>query len=406
MAVKWTSLQIAVLVISISAFTLAIDLDVDSPDSIRTAAATIAYGLQSMYNGNRTGGEPGKFPDPPYYWWLSGAAWGGMLDYYLYTGDESYYNVTYDALVSQISPTNNYLPAAEALDEGNDDIALWAFAAQNAAEYGFREPPKAYPTWLKICDNIFNDFVSRWIASSNTCGGGLKWQVFPTSPGYDYKNSISNGGFLQLAARLYRSTNNQTYYEWAIHVWDWSVKIGLIDSSYNVFDGSDDTINCTGIDHTLWTYNVAVYLYGTAVLYNYTNGLEIWRNRTTALLDFALEAFVSPFPNATDVIYEHCELTWSCNIDQFSFRAYLARWLAKTTIMMPETAEKVNPVLRASALAAAAACSGGANGTTCGARWYLDAWDETSGLGQALAALEVVQSLLVDEAGPPAEAST
>ena len=70
-----------------------------------------------MYNGNRTGGEPGKFPDPPYYWWLSGAAWGGMLDYYLYTGDESYYNVTYDALVSQISNTNNYLPVAEALDE-------------------------------------------------------------------------------------------------------------------------------------------------------------------------------------------------------------------------------------------------------------------------------------------------
>ncbi len=273
-----------------------------------------------------------------------------------------------------------------------------------AAEYGFREPPKPYLTWLKICETIFNDFVTRWIASSDTCGGGLKWQVFPTSPGYDYKNSISNGGFLQLAARLYRYTNNQTYYEWSIHVWDWSTRIGLIDNTYNVFDGSDDRIDCTGIDHTLWSYNVGVYLYGTAVLYNFTNGSEYWGNRTKGLLDFALETFASPFSNATDVIYEHCELTWSCNIDQYSFRAYLARWLAKTTIMMPETSAKVNPVLRASALAAASACTGGGDGTACSARWYLGDWDGTSGLGQALAALEVVQSLLVNETGPPEQA--
>jgi mannan endo-1,6-alpha-mannosidase len=90
-------------------------------DSIRDAAATIAYGLQSMYNGNETGGELGKFPDPPYYWWLSGAVWGGMVDYYLYTGDASYYNVTYDALVSQISDTYDYLPEAEKLEEVRRD---------------------------------------------------------------------------------------------------------------------------------------------------------------------------------------------------------------------------------------------------------------------------------------------
>ncbi|OCT44613.1 Mannan endo-1,6-alpha-mannosidase DCW1 [Cladophialophora carrionii] len=396
------------MILWLSKCTLAVDLRVDNPESIRGAAATIAHDLQSMYNGNRTGGVLGKFPYPPYYWWLSGAAWGGMVDYYLYTGDASYYNVTYDALVSQISDTHNYLPEAEKLDEpqGNDDIALWAFAALTAAEYGLREPPAPFPTWLEICDNIFNDYVSRWIDASDTCGGGLKWQVFPTSAGYDYKNSISNGGFLQLAARLARFTNNQTYHDWAERVWDWSVTIGLIDPPYNVFDGSDDKINCTGIDHTLWSYNVAVYLYGTAVLYNHTNGSDLWANRTTELLDFALKTFASPFPNATDVLYEYCELSWDCNIDQYSFRAYLARWLAKTTIMMPQTAEDVLPVLRASAVAAAGVCTGGENGTTCGARWYLDGWDGTSGLGQSLSALEVVQSLLVAHAGPPNRAPT
>jgi mannan endo-1,6-alpha-mannosidase len=70
-----------------------------------------------MYTGNQTGGVLGKFPDPPYYWWLSGAAWGGMVDYYLYTGDDSYLYVTYDGLVAQISDTYNFLPEAEKLDE-------------------------------------------------------------------------------------------------------------------------------------------------------------------------------------------------------------------------------------------------------------------------------------------------
>ena len=396
----------------------AVDLDVDNPgklapghpipqltqvliDSIRNAAATLAYGLQSMYTGNRTGGVVGKFPYPPFYWWLSGASWGGMLDYWLYTHDDSYYNVTYDALVAQISDTYDYLPVAEKLDEGNDDVAFWALAAMTAAEYGYREPPAPNPSWLGICDNIFNDYVSRWDAANDTCGGGLKWQIFPSSAGYDYKNSCSNGGFFQLAARLARYTNNATYYEWAEKVWDWTTNVGLITDDYNVFDGSDDTINCTGIDHTFWSYNVAIYLYGTAILYNYTDGAEPWGSRTTGLLNFALETFISPYPNATDVLYEqHCELTWDCDVDQHSFKAYLARWMAKTTVMVPDTAETVSLVLRTSAVAAAASCSGEGS-DTCGARWYLFAWDGTSGVGQALSALEVVQALLVNEAVPP-----
>jgi len=40
-----------------------------------------------------------------------------MVEYQQYTGDESYFNVTYEALVSQISPTYNYLPIAEKFDE-------------------------------------------------------------------------------------------------------------------------------------------------------------------------------------------------------------------------------------------------------------------------------------------------
>lgn len=69
-----------------------------------------------MYNGNTTG-VLAKFPYPPYYWWESGAAWGGMINYWHYTGDASYNNVTYDALVSQIGPGGDFVMPSEAFDE-------------------------------------------------------------------------------------------------------------------------------------------------------------------------------------------------------------------------------------------------------------------------------------------------
>jgi mannan endo-1,6-alpha-mannosidase len=66
----------------------------------------------------------------------------------------------------------------------------------SAAEHGYREPPDPYPSWLSICDNVFNDFVSRWDLAHNTCGGGLKWQIFPSSAGYTYKKfDIQRGLF-------------------------------------------------------------------------------------------------------------------------------------------------------------------------------------------------------------------
>ena len=69
--------------------------------------------------------------------------------------------------------------------------------------------------WLRLADNVFNEYASRWNNDSATCGGGLKWQYTPTQNGYTYKNSISNGAFFNTAARLFRYTGNETYGQWA-----------------------------------------------------------------------------------------------------------------------------------------------------------------------------------------------
>lgn len=322
------------------------------------------------------------------------------MEYWHYTGDNTYNQVMETALIAQLGPKNDFNVPAEAFDTGNDDQAFWVFVAMAAAEYSFPQLPAPYPSWIQIVNNAWQDYVSRWNTSS--CNGGLKWQFNPFNAGYYYKNSVSNGAFFQLSARLARFTGNQTYVRWADTIWSWATGIGLIDSIYNVYDGTDELINCTGIDHHQWTYNVGTFLYGAAMLQNFSNGSSPWIDRTAGLLE-AVNTFVSPYLNSSNVIFEAaCETTNSCNTDQLSMKAYLIRWMAATTKVAPFTAGRVGDILRASAQGAAASCTGGAYNDTCGSKWYLGAWDGTTGLGQDLCALEAMYALLVNQTNPPA----
>lgn len=80
---------------------------------MKSAASTIAYGLMSYYTGNQSGNEPGLIP-PPYYWWEAGGMWGGMIEYWYYTGGASYNDVITQALLAQASPTRDFLMPEEA----------------------------------------------------------------------------------------------------------------------------------------------------------------------------------------------------------------------------------------------------------------------------------------------------
>lgn len=82
-------------------------------------------------------------------------------------------------------------------------------------------------------------------------------------------------------------------------------------------------------------------------------------------------------------------------------KAYLIRWLTHTSLLAPFTAGRIGSLLRTSALGAAAACTGGPYGNTCGTRWYINGFDDVTGLGQQIAALEAISALLVNETAPP-----
>ena len=77
--------------------------------------------MMKYYTGNisDTPSTVGILPGP-YYWWEAGAMWGALLDYYHYTGDSTYNNVTTQALLSQVGPDWDYMVPLHQKDEGND----------------------------------------------------------------------------------------------------------------------------------------------------------------------------------------------------------------------------------------------------------------------------------------------
>lgn len=263
------SLQLSLLTILFSSFTSAnVTLNINSADSIKQTAKTVADGLVSYYTGNQPGQIPGNLPDP-YYWWEAGGMFGVLIDYWYFTGDSAYNDIITQAMLHQVGPNNDFMPPNQTTTEGNDDQSFWGMAAMTAAESLYPDPPPGQPQWLALAQAVFNTQAARWDPTS--CGGGLKWQIFAFNKGYDYKNTISNGAFFNMASRLAVYTGNKTYADWAEKMWDWVGTVGLRDDKYNFFDGSDDTLNCTQRDHTQWTYNAGTFLVGAANMYNYVS---------------------------------------------------------------------------------------------------------------------------------------
>jgi mannan endo-1,6-alpha-mannosidase len=148
-----------------------------------------------------------------------------MIDYWYYTGDSSYNDVVSHGMLFQVGEGKDYKPQNRSKDLGNDDQAFWAFAAMTAAELKFPDPPPDQPSWLSLAQAVFNTQAAVW---DEKCGGGIRWQIPLFNSGYNLKNSISNGGFFQLAARLARYTGNQTYADWAEKMWSWVNQSSLV----------------------------------------------------------------------------------------------------------------------------------------------------------------------------------
>ncbi|EFX03582.1 putative dfg5 protein [Grosmannia clavigera kw1407] len=374
----------------------ALDVDLTSSDSIKQAAKLVAANLFTYYKGNQYGQTPGILPGPPpfgaYYWWEAGALWGTYIDYWHYTEDDTYSNVSMNSLLFQAgAPGNSFQPANVTMSLGNDDQGFWGMSAILAAETVFQNPPSSKPQWLALAQAVFNTQAAP-DRHDGTCGGGLRWQIPFANTGYDYKNSIANGIFFNLGARLARYTGNDSYAQTATETWDWVQGVGLMSAEYDIYDGGHVEKNCTDISKAQFSYNAAVFLEGAAFMYNYTNGSDIWRERVEGLVNRTLDIF---FPNGIAVELS-CELAErvQCNTDMLSFKGFLHRWLATATKMAPFTHDTIMAVLRTSAAGAAQACD---SSGVCGFRWTTGSFDNLTGAGQQMSALAALSTLLINE---------
>ena len=276
-----------------------------------------------------------------------------------------------------------------------------------AAETKFPNPPDDKPQWLALAQAVFNLQTTRW--DNQTCGGGLHWQIFTFNAGYDYKNTISNGGYFQLAARLARYTGNATYADWANTMYNWITSSPIVvqnGDAMNVFDGTSVNNQCADADKSQWSYNYATLIAGCAYMYNYTNGSQQWEDRLNQYLTGALNTFFPPqYSSDGNVMVEiSCEPQQSCNVAQPSFKSWLAQWLAVTMQLAPTVASKIQPKLAASANGAAGQCSGPKN--VCGRHWYSTTYDGQQGVGEQMSALAVIQANLMPQSPAFVSATT
>ena len=324
---------------------------------------------------------------------------GTYVDYWHYTGDDTYNEEVMEGLTFQAGPERDYQPERHAASLGNDDQGFWGMSAMLAAEVNFPNPPKDQPQWLALAQAVWVTMAAPE-RHDNVCGGGMRWQIPPYNGGYDYKNTIANGCFFNIGARLARYTGNDTYAKHAEETWDWLWAVNYIDhDNWLVYDGAHDYANCTNIAEATYSYNPAILIQGAAFMYDFTKDKK-WEDRLDKLLDSALKRF---FPKEIAKEYQ-CEDSITCNRDMVTFKGYMHRWLAQTTTIIPSLADKLRPILRKSAEAAIKQCTGGPSGRACGLRWESGKYfyprldkDATSGAGEAMNVFAAVSALLVDQ---------
>ncbi|KAF4345109.1 mannan endo-1 6-alpha-mannosidase DCW1 [Fusarium beomiforme] len=345
------------LVLFLAQFAPVQSMNLDDKDGILDASKGLAGDLISFYKGNESGQIPGLLPEThmktdDYYWYESGAFMGSFVDYWQLTGDKTYNKLVTEGIQWQVGKGDDFMPANQTANIGNDDQSVWALAALTAAEYGFPEPPENQPQWLELAVAVWQEQRSRWDTEveQKTCDGGLRWQIMMTNAGFNYKSTMANMLFFNIGARLARLTSNETYADYATKTWDWLEGQGLIDSeTWAVYDGTramSDSKNCSSINQIQFSANSAGLTMGAAFMYNFTEGSDEWRKRTNNLASATLKTFFKQNGDFTEVA---CSSKAKCPRDIVMYKGFTHRWLAVATQVAPFTASSILPVLRKSA---------------------------------------------------------
>lgn len=341
----------------------------------------------------------------PYYWWEGGLAFNNIIENAYLCQNDTFDSLIQDALLKKSGKDFNYMPHDQIMVEANDDLGIWGMTLLTAAERNLSVPQngtlgyKNIPNnWIYMADNVYKQMLHRWnnkTLSQSECGGGLRWQIYPWNNGYSYKNTISNAGMFQMAARLGRYFNDPEYLKQADEIFSWLRDVGFVNLNGNqttVYDGANLESNCTDITELQWSYNFGMTLGGCAYMYNVT-GSDYWFNATQSLWNGTRSRFF----NEDRIMYEsQCQASNTCNNDERAFKGLLSFMLEYTSFLVPELQSDIMSYMTPSANAAAGSCDGGFDKHSCGLNWFNATNDGYFGLGEQISALGAIQSLLGD----------
>ncbi|RZQ63917.1 glycoside hydrolase family 76 protein [Amycolatopsis suaedae] len=190
-----------------------------------------------------------------------------------------------------------------------DDSAWWGLAWVAAYD---RTGESRY---LTMATTIADYVHGYW--DTGTCGGGVWWDRERT-----YKNAVTAGLYLRLAAAVHNRTPGDTVWRGrARTAADWYLRSGLINGASLVNDGL--TRDCRNNGQTVWTYNQGLAIGGF---------LEAWRaTGDGALLDTARRLADAAVTGLTrdGVLTESCDVgTRTCDDNQKQFKGIFSRYLA------------------------------------------------------------------------------
>ncbi|PWY68483.1 hypothetical protein BO70DRAFT_366148 [Aspergillus heteromorphus CBS 117.55] len=389
----WSGILTALLAV-FSASASALQLDVNSTQSLKDAATTTAVNLfcNSTISGAVNpvyGDDDQAFNASVLEAWL----YSILIPFWNATGNDTYNDMIRTRLYSKIDTELS----TSWVDDGNGDSninhAAWALAAVTAAEFGF--PGNTSTQWEVLAGNAAGTMQSLW-AFAQTCSGGLIFSQQNTS----FKDAFSNGEYFQLSSRLAYLThgNDQgTYSTSAATVWDWSVTNQLVnetDWTMNfVTMNSTNGQNCTaGPNQMLWTYQYGLYMSGAAYMYEVT-GIKEWKTRAEGLLNKSIELFFKKrvmveggwiLGNSAEVGGYYID-----DNTEYSFRGLFITCLVSVARLIPETVDTIVPLLETTAKAAAKQCSGTANSTVCGSDWTDPVYDLNPSFFTSMSALSL-----------------
>ena len=191
-----------------------------------------------------------------------------------------------------------------------DDSAWWGLAW--VAAYDSTRDARYLAEAVKIASYV----SGFW--DTGSCGGGVWWDRERT-----YKNAVTAGLYLRLAASLHTRTPGDTLWgQRARVVGDWYLGSGLINSSGLVNDGL--TAGCANNGQTVWTYNQGLGIGGLVELWRAT-GVQSYLDAAGRLADAAL-ARLSP----GGVLSESCDVgTNSCDDNQKQFKGVFMRYFGE-----------------------------------------------------------------------------